>query len=233
MIYGYARVSTKKQKIDRQIENIKNYDKNAIIISEHFTGTKIDRPEWNKLYRILKPNDVVIFDEVSRMSRNADEGFSLYKELFEKGVELVFIKEPHINTDIYRNALKKRIDVSISTGRKSTDKLMENIIEALNNYLLDVVKEQIRLAFEQAQKEVDYLRLRTKEGLAKARMNGQKLGNEVGITITTKKSLECKSQIIKYSKSFEGTLNDRECIKLIGISKNTFYKYKKALKSDI
>lgn len=58
-------------------------------------STKQDRPEWNKLYKKAKAGDTIIFDSVSRMSRNADEGFCLYEELYNKGIELVFLKEPH------------------------------------------------------------------------------------------------------------------------------------------
>ena len=50
----------------------------------------MDRPVWSKLYSKLKKGDVVVFDEVSRMSRNAEEGFKVYHELFEKGCQLVF-----------------------------------------------------------------------------------------------------------------------------------------------
>lgn len=45
----------------------------------------------------VKPGDTIIFDEVSRMSRNADDGFSLYMELVSKGISLVFRKEWHID----------------------------------------------------------------------------------------------------------------------------------------
>lgn len=200
-----------------------------MIITEEYTGTKLDRPKWTKLYKQLKANDTVIFDEVSRMSRNAEDGFSLYKELFENGINLVFLKEPHINTDTYRQALNNRINVSVQTGKESTDKLMDNIISSLNEFLLDLVKEQIKLAFEQAQKEVDYLHKRTKEGIEQARQNGKQIGQKQGTTLTTKKSITAKADIIKYNKDFDGSLNNDDTIKLIGISRKTFYKYKREL----
>lgn len=68
MIYGYCRISTKKQSIERQIRNIKAEYPTALIVTESFTGTKLDRPEWNKLRKKLKSDDTVVFDEVSRMS---------------------------------------------------------------------------------------------------------------------------------------------------------------------
>lgn len=87
--YGYCRISQKKQSIERQIRNIKEAYPSAIMIEEAFTGTKIDRPEWNKLYAKAKSGDTIVFDSVSRMSRNADEGFNTYEELYNRGVNLV------------------------------------------------------------------------------------------------------------------------------------------------
>ena len=67
-IYGYCRISTAKQSIDRQIRNIKAEYPTAHIVQEAYTGTSIFRPEWLKLYRILKAGDTVVFDSVSRMA---------------------------------------------------------------------------------------------------------------------------------------------------------------------
>lgn len=103
MIYGYCRISTKQQNIDRQIRNIKAEYPNAVIIQEAYTGTKVEgRKEFNKLLRQVKENDTIVFDSVSRMSRNAMEGFTLYESLYNQGVNLIFLKEPHINTDTYK-----------------------------------------------------------------------------------------------------------------------------------
>ena len=152
-MYGYCRISTKQQSIDRQIRNIKgSYDK-AVIIQEVYTGTKQDRPEWNKLYKKAKVGDTIIFDGVSRMSRNADEGFCLYKELYNKGIE-------------------------------------------------------------------------------SARLNGKQIGQKQGARLTTKRSIEAKKQIQKHSKDFNGTLSDADCMKLIGLARNTFYKYKRGSKAE-
>ena len=103
-MYGYCRISQKKQSIERQIRNIKAIYPEAVIIQEAYTGTSIDRKEWNKLYKKAKEGDTIIFDSVSRMSRNAEEGFSAYEELFTRGINLVFLKEPHINTETIGSA---------------------------------------------------------------------------------------------------------------------------------
>ena len=93
-IYGYCRVSTKSQKLERQIDNISKAYPTAILFKEKFTGTKIDgREEFNKLLSKVKAGDTIVFDSVSRMSRNAEDGIKLYFELFEKGINLVFLKK--------------------------------------------------------------------------------------------------------------------------------------------
>ena len=86
-IYGYCRISTKQQSIERQIRNIKTEYNTAVIVTEAYSGTTLNRPEWNKLYKKIKEGDTIIFDSVSRMSRDADEGFLLYEELYNKGIE--------------------------------------------------------------------------------------------------------------------------------------------------
>lgn len=105
MIYGYARTSRKSQNVERQIRNIMQCSPNAVILKEAFTGTTQDRPVWRKLFQRLQPDDVVIFDSVSRMSRNAEEGFAEYEALYHRGVTLIFIKEPAINTEAYRSGI--------------------------------------------------------------------------------------------------------------------------------
>lgn len=229
-VYGYARISTLKQNIQRQIDNIKKQYPDAVIVSEQFTGTRIDRPAFDRMLKQVKPGDIIVFDEVSRMSRNADEGFELYQRLYNMGVELVFIKEPYINTSVYRDATRRQIDANISTGKDSTDKLTKAILEALNDFQMDLAKEQIKAAFATAQAEVDFLHQRTSEGVRRAQAEGKIIGRPTGAKITTKKSQAAKEIIRKHSKDFGGTLSDADVIKLAGCSRNSYYKYKAELK---
>lgn len=225
MIYGYARISTPSQSIDRQIRNIQEFNNGATIISESYTGTKQDRPEWVKLLKKVKENDTIIFDSVSRMSRNADEGFNEYEKLYNMGVNLIFIKERHIDTYTYKNALSQQIN---TTGNEIAD----TYIEATNKVLMILAKQQIKLAFDQAEKEVKDLHKRTSEGMRTAKLNGKRVGRQQGETVTTKKSISAKQIILKHSVDFGGSLTDKETMQMIGnIARNTYYKYKKELKS--
>lgn len=229
--YGYARISTMKQNIERQIANIKKEYPNAIIVTEEYTGTKINRPAFDKLLKNVAAGDTIVFDEVSRMSRNAEDGISLYMDLFDKGVSLVFIKEPHINTSVYRDKLDKQMEKLNSTGSRATDNLLESIMKALHDYTIDLAKEQIELAFKTAQAEVDFLHQRTSEGVQRAILNGKKVGGLTtrGTKLTTKKSIEMKARIKELSKDFAGSNTDKEVMAILGIARNTFYKYKKEL----
>lgn len=225
MIYGYCRISRPQQNIERQKMNIIKEYPTAKLYCEAWTGTTKDRPEWIKLQKRLQKGDTVVFDSVSRMSRNAAEGVTQYDELFDKGVELVFLKEPHINTDTYKKALTDSVPM--------TGTAVDVILSAVNEYLKKLAHFQIQLAFEQSQKEVDDLQQRTREGLITAKLNGKRIGNSKGDTLITRKSLESKLEIIEKAKAFGGVYPDKDLIKVLGIRPNTYYKYKRELKADI
>lgn len=81
--YGYCRISTGRQNIDRQVRNIQSAFPEAVIVKEVYTGTKFQgRKELDKILDKVQQGDMVIFDSVSRMSRNAGDGYMLYEELF-------------------------------------------------------------------------------------------------------------------------------------------------------
>lgn len=103
-LYAYCRVSTQRQSLKRQMDNIIAAEngayQNAKFFSDKFTGSTLDRPEWGKLYNRLKEGDTIVFDSVSRLSRDAENGAALYQELYEKGINLIFLNEPHCNTEV-------------------------------------------------------------------------------------------------------------------------------------
>lgn len=228
-VYGYVRVSTRKQKLDRQVTNILSAYPTAIMKSEYYTGTTVIRPEWDKLKKKLRSGDTVVFDSVSRMSRNADEGFIDYQELFGTGVSLVFLKEPHINTEVYKQSMAKAFDIEVSTGNEAVDEYFAGNMELVNRLLMKLAQQQIRLAFEQSEKEVVDLHLRISEGMREGRVKGSQIGLVKGTRLTTKKSLECKKIIKMHSKTFGGNLSDDELIRLCECSRNSLYKYKREL----
>lgn len=231
--YGYCRISTPRQNIERQVRNILAAYPDAHIVREIYTGTKYQgRAELDKLLRTVQAGDRIVFDSVSRMSRSADEGCQLYTDLYARNIDLYFLKEPHINTETYRQTIQRQINAQLQTGSAATDNFVSSVITALNQYTADLAAEQIRLAFAQAQKEVDDLHQRTREGMLTAKLNGKQIGQVAGRKLIIKKTAPCKELIVRYSKDFGGTLSDAECIKLIGIARNTYYKYKRELREQ-
>lgn len=228
-IYGYCRISKSTQSIERQQRNILTAYPTAIIINEVFTGTKIEgRKELNKLLNKLEKSDTVVFDSVSRMSRDAESGFRLYKELFEKGINLVFLKEGYINTSIYKDQLNSHDNL-----RVEDQDLNDTIMQGIREYLLRLAEKQIQVAFQQSEKEVMDLRQRTKEGIETARRQGKQIGNVKGTVLVTKKSIQAKEKIKKHCKDFGGSLNDIDTMKLVGVSRNSYYKYKRQLLQEM
>lgn len=225
-IYLYCRISQRKQNIERQKRNLKEAYPDGTIIEEAYTGTTTARPAWTRIFKKAASGDTIAFDSVSRMSRNAEEGMEVYEELYSRGVNLVFLKEPHINTEVYREKTRRQVERITGTGSAATDKLINSVMDALQEYTIDLAREQVRLAFEQSEKEVKDLQQRTREGLQTARLNGKRPGLKKGQKIETNKAKAAKKKIIELSRDFEGSNTDDEVRAIIGIARNTYYKYK-------
>lgn len=230
MIYGYARVSTHKQIIGRQVENIIRAYPTAKIFSETFTGTTDKRTQWQKLLKIAEKGDTIVFDSVSRMSRKATDGIETYMQLYDKGIELVFLNEPYINTSTYKQAIQG----SIATVGNA---IADIYIKATNDVLKILATQQIKQAFEQAEKEVKDLQTRTREGM-RTKGAGQKISkSRTGKHYETAKAKRVKEVILHKSKAFGGTMTDKECIMMLkgelgNCTEPTYYRYKKELKGE-
>lgn len=231
-VYGYCRISTPKQNLERQVRNILQLYPGAKIYQDTWTGRTTARPEWKKLQKQIKAGDTIVFDSVSRMSRSAEDGFQLYKDLYNMGVNLVFLKERYIDTSSYKEAMNGVISQKLTFEDDAVGELMNTIMSAINSFMMKKVEQDIFKAFEQSEKEVEDLRQRTREGVLTAKLNGKHVGRAVGANVTTKKEIHAKEVILKHSKSFGGSLADPECMKLAGCSRNSFYKYKRELLDD-
>ena len=223
LVIGYVRVSTLKQSIERQIRNIKQAYPEAQIVQEVYTGTSMDRPKWEKVMRMIRRNQVstIVFDSVSRMSRNAEEGVKLYNYLYKRGISLIFLKEPTINTDTYRKSLENKIEMQISTGDAPTDIFIQSITKAMDRYVQELSKKQIELAFEASEREVMELRQRTREGMLSAKLRGSQIGRVPGKKYPSKKSFAAK----KIIKKRYGKMLNSDIMILAKVTKGTFYKY--------
>ena len=129
-IFGYARVSTEAQNLDRQLDALKKYGVD-MIFNEKMTGTKKDRPELAKLIDRMTEGDVVVIESLSRLGRSTKDLIEL-TELFQgKGVHLV--------------SLKENIDTSTPTG-KLLFTLMSAIAQFERDTIADRTKEGLRAA---------------------------------------------------------------------------------------
>lgn len=123
-VFGYARVSTEQQNLDRQLDALKKYGCD-IIFNEKMTGTKKERPELSKMIDRMTEGDTVVIESLSRLGRSTKDLIEL-TELFQgKGVHLV--------------SLKEAIDTSTSTG-----KLLFTLMSAIAQFERDVIADRTR-----------------------------------------------------------------------------------------
>ena len=122
MIIGYARVSTLEQKLDRQLDNLKEKGCERIY-QEKITGTKDHRPELEKMLEALRPGDTLVIDSFSRLSRSTKSLLEMVDKLNEMNVNLVSIKE--------------QLDTTTATG-----KLMLTMLSALSQFERDLLAER-------------------------------------------------------------------------------------------
>ena len=217
MIYGYSRVSTNKQSHIRQIEAIqKAYPECVLIYKDNCTGRTQNRDNWNKLKKRIKTGDTIIFEDVCRMSRNAEEGFAEYKELFAQGIELVFVHHPHVNTAKYRELLKENAENPIGkkfeelrnlkTGDEAIDTMLSGVFGSIQTFIETInmqnVEKDIIQAFDEAEKEITYLSQRTKDGMKAHHASEKIIEKKTGMQYRTEKILKRMITVLTYSRYF-------------------------------
>jgi DNA invertase Pin-like site-specific DNA recombinase len=123
-IFGYARVSTESQNLDRQIDALKKYGVDHIY-NEKMTGTKKDRPELSKMLDRMTEGDTVVIESLSRLGRSTKDLIELTEIFHSKRVNLV--------------SLKESIDTNTSTG-----KLLFTLMSAIAQFERDVIVDRTR-----------------------------------------------------------------------------------------
>ena len=146
-------------------------------------------------------------------------------ELYDKGIDLVFLKQPHINTMVYRKAMKETLP---KTGEE-----VDIILEAVEKYLKIQQTNLIKQAFDFAQKEVDVMTQRIKEGMKVAKEKGKQVGRKKGVKLDNEHTRTIKKQLLDNLKAFNGTMKDADFIRLSKMDASTFYRYKKALREEL
>ena len=134
--FSYKRISTKEerglQKYNRQEAALNKYAaENGIEFVAEFqedeSGKSFDnRKEWKRLEKLVQPGDTIVFKDISRFTREANNGYNKYMELLERGVELVFIDNPTISTEYIKQLLNvaEQQNIVARTSLECTVKLL-------------------------------------------------------------------------------------------------------------
>ncbi len=217
--YAYLRISTQaereKQRFNRQEKALKKYaDKTGIeyllTFKEDVSGKNFtDRKEWQKLERIIKSGDTIVFKDISRFTREAVNGYEKYMELLHNGINLIFLDNPTVSTDYIKEMLRVAEDQDLvaRTSLESTIKLL------------------LIVELDRVEKERLILIKRTKDGLA---ASSKKSGRPVGHLDKMTPALE--KDIHRYLS--DRTITQTELMKRHNISRNTLKKYISLIKDN-
>ena len=150
MNYGYARVSSKDQNLDRQLLALRNFgitDKHIYV--DRKSGKDFERPGYKKLIRRLRPRDVLVIGSIDRLGRNYDEILEQWRILTrEKGVDIVVLDMPLLDTR--------------QKGKDLTGTFVADLVLQILSYV--------------AQTEREYIKKRQAEGIAAAKQRGVQFG---------------------------------------------------------
>lgn len=210
---GYARTSTVKQHLSRQIKKLKeNGILDRDIFTDQMTGKEIHRPGLNNMLeeaRVLLARGYeveLIFDDISRFSRTSEEGQELYWKLLEEGFQLTFLAASHINSE----KMKERLVVMNNIDVNNLGKLGK----ALKEFIIAIIQHQVATEFDRVQVEREEIVRKITEGLARPDVK-QKLGKRRIFPQNLK-------EVMKDLK--EKKINKNEAAKRLGISRSCLFK---------
>lgn len=215
--FTYKRISTKeergKQRYNRQEQSLNRYaQENGIEYLAEFQEDEsgksfTNRKEWNKLERLVSKGDIIVFKDISRFTRESENGFKKYMELMDKGVELIFIDNPTISTPYIRQLLHVAEQQSLvaKVSLESTVKLL------------------LIVELDRAEQERIILINRVKQGISASE---KKQGRKVGAL--DKMTEELREDIEKYLSNRE--VKQIDIMKKHNISRNTLKKYAEIVK---
>ncbi len=210
--FTYKRISTKEerglQKYNRQENALRKYaEENGIEyvaeFAEDVSGKDFEnRKEWNRLEKLLQAGDTIVFKDIYRFTREAENGYKKYMELLEKGVELVFLDNSTVNTEYIKSLLNIAEQQNLITKT-----LMESIVKIMIIAELDK-GEQERLT----------LIKRIKDGMA---ASDKQAGRKAGAL--TKMSAELETDIKKLLQ--DRSIRYVDLMNKHNLSRNTLKKY--------
>ena len=217
--YSYMRISTKeisdKQSFNRQEKSLQAYAKDKNIeyllnFKDDVSGSTFNRPEWLRLEKLVQKDDTIVFKEISRFTRQAEEGYKKYMELMNKGIHLVFLDNPTVSTDYIENLTKVA-----ATQNLVTKTALEGTIKLLLIVELDRV-----------QKEREIIAKRIKQGIQASDKKQGRKPNQLD-----KMTDELEKDIKEYLK--DRSIKQVDLMRKHNISRNTIKKYIGIVKNSI
>lgn len=210
--FAYMRISTKEerqiQRYARQENSIEKFAKeNGIeyiyVAKEDESGKSFDnRKEWNKLERLLQNGDTIVFKDISRFTRETENGYKKYNELLQKGIDLIFIDNPTVSTPY----IKKLLNVAEQ----------QNIVA--RTALDSTVKLLLIVELDRVEKEREIFIQRVTDGIkASPKKSGRKTGTPDKLTDNL------KADIKQYIN--DRSIKQTDLMKKHNISRNTLKKY--------
>ena len=208
--YSYMRISTdtERQNFARQEKALKKYaEEQSIEYLIEFAEEKsaknfTDRKQFNKLDKLLQSGDTVVFKDLSRFTREAENGYKKYMEWLERGINIIFLDNPTISSDYIRQMMNTAESQDLVTKTA-----MEGIIKLLLIVELDRAEQQRR-----------YISKAIKDGIAASdKGSGRKKGSLDKMTDELRRDLELYMH--------DRTITQKAVMEKHGISRNTLKKY--------
>lgn len=195
-IYGYARVSSKEQNLDRQIEELKKYNDEIVMFTDKVSGKDFNRKEYEILKRVANDGDTIVVKEMDRLGRNKEMIKEELKDFACKGVRIVILDIPTTTVDLS----------SMEEG------IAKEMLKMINNILIEVLSTM-------AEAERKKIKQRQAEGIEIAKKNGKYKGRK---KIEVSGDFE---KVYKAWKSEDGEIKTAvQAMKVLGLKSNTFYR---------
>ena len=208
MIYGYCSSMSGKRELRQQQNNILEAYPEAQMIQDIITQSA----SAEYLLAVVSSTDTLVLDNIARISKDADMCYDIYTMLYNAGRNLVFLKEPYLNTSTYREILS---EVNQRANRQ------------------ELTEKGIRVSIEYFEQEAKKRSTNRKNGIEKARLEGKQIGQKKGAKLHIKKKAAIKEGIRANAREFGGPMTDAECMKFLHVAYRTYYKYKHELRAEM
>lgn len=221
--FSYMRISTREeremQKYNRQEKALEKYAqdheielKDVYQFRDDVSGKSFEnRAEWNRMERLVQPGDTIIFKDITRFTREAENGYKKYMELLNKNINLVFIDNPTISTDY----IKTMMGIAQKQENRIAKKSLNDTIELL-----------ILVELDRAEREREIIVQRIRDGL---KASNKKAGRKPGQL--DKLTDELQADIVLYLA--DRSIKAVDLMKKHNISRNTFKKYVEHVKKNM